>query len=51
MRLLWYDCFMKTQENMEEKLLDIIKEKDRKIAELEQQIEWFMSQIRLAKYK
>jgi len=42
---------MKTQENMEEKLLEIIQEKDRKIAELEQQIEWFMSQIRLAKHK
>ncbi|NLF45662.1 MAG: transposase, partial [Syntrophomonadaceae bacterium] len=42
---------MKTQENMEEKLLEIIKEKDRKISELEQQIEWFMSQIRLAKHK
>ena len=36
---------------MEEKLLEIIKEKDRKISELEQQIEWFMSQIRLAKHK
>ncbi len=36
---------------MEEKLLKIIKEKDRKIAELEQQLEWFMSQIRLAKHK
>jgi transposase len=42
---------MKTQENMEEKLLEIIKEKDRKISELEQQIEWFMSQMRLAKHK
>lgn len=42
---------MKTQENLAEKLLEIIEEKDRKIAELEQQIQWFMSQIRLAKHK
>ena len=51
MRLFWYNFLMKTQENTEEKLLEIIKEKDRKIAGLEQQIEWFMSQIRLAKHK
>lgn len=42
---------MKTQEISAEKLLGIIEEKDRKIAELEQQINWFMSQIRLAKHK
>jgi len=42
---------MKTQENSAEKLLEIIEEKDRKIAELEQQVEWFVSQIRLAKHK
>jgi hypothetical protein len=40
----------KTQENLAEKLLEIIEEKDRKIAELEQQVQWFMSQIRLAKH-
>ena len=42
---------MKTQENTAEKLLEIIEEKDRKIAELELQVEWFMAQIRLAKHK
>ena len=42
MRLFWYNFLMKTQENTEEKLLEIIKEKDRKIAGLAQQIEWFM---------
>jgi len=42
---------MRTQENLAEKLLEIIEEKDRKIAELEQQVQWFMSQIRLAKHK
>jgi len=42
---------MKTQENSAEKLLNIIEEKDRRIAELEQQVQWFMSQIRLAKHK
>jgi transposase len=40
---------MKTQEIPAEKLLNIIEEKDRKIAELEQKIQWFMEQIRLAK--
>lgn len=42
---------MKTQETSAGKLLEIIEEKDRKIAELEQQVAWFMSQIRLAKHK
>ena len=42
---------MKTQGTSAEKLLEIIEEKDRKIAELEQQVQWFMSQIRLAKHK
>ncbi len=42
---------MKTQENSAEKLLEVIEEKDRKIAELEQQVEWFISQLRLAKHK
>lgn len=42
---------MKTQEISAEKLLGIIEEKDRKIAELEQQIQWFMTQIRLSKHK
>lgn len=39
------------QVNTAEKLLEIIEEKNRKIAELEEQVEWFMSQIRLAKHK
>jgi transposase len=42
---------MKTQEISAEKLLNIIEEKDRRIAELEQQIQWFMTQIRLTKHK
>jgi transposase len=40
-----------TQENSAEKLLNIIEEKDRRIAELEQQVRWLMSQIRLTKHK
>ncbi len=51
MRVLWYNIFMKTQDITAENLLDIIEEKDRRIAELEQQVEWFLSQIRLAKHK
>jgi len=42
---------METQEISIENLLSIIEEKDRKIAELEQQIKWFMSQIRLSRHK
>lgn len=42
---------MKTQEISAEKLLGIVEEKDRRIAELEQQIQWLMSQIHLAKHK
>ena len=34
-----------------EKLLELIEEKDHKIAELEQQVQWLMSQFRLAKHK
>lgn len=42
---------METQEISAVKLLGIIEEKDRRINELEQQIKWLMSQIRLAKHK
>jgi hypothetical protein len=42
---------METQEISAEKLLGIIAEKDRQIAELEQQVQWLMSQIRLARHK
>ncbi|MEN2776375.1 transposase, partial [Acetivibrio clariflavus] len=42
---------MKRQEISVEKLLGIIEEKDRRIAELEQQVQWFMEQIRLSKRK
>ena len=42
---------MKTQENSVEKLAKIIEEKDRRIAELESQVEWFLSQLRLSKHK
>jgi hypothetical protein len=30
---------------------EVIEEKDHRIAELEQQLQWIMSQIRLAKHK
>ncbi|MDD4335488.1 MAG: IS66 family transposase [Desulfotomaculaceae bacterium] len=42
---------METQEISAEKLLNMLEEKDRKIAKLEQQVQWLMSQIRLAKHK
>jgi len=42
---------METREISVEKLLGIIEEKDRRIAELEQQVQWFMAQIRLAKHR
>jgi transposase len=49
---------MNIQEISAEKLLDIIKEKDRKIeeqdrriTELEQQVQWFMEQARLVRHK
>jgi transposase len=42
---------MKTQENSVEKLAKIIEEKDRRIAELESQVEWFLSQLRLSKHR
>ena len=51
MRVLWYYYHMDTQEIPAVKLLGIIEEKDRRITELEQQIKWLMSQIRLAKHK
>lgn len=42
---------MKTQEISVENLFNIIAEKDRRIAALEQQVKWFMSQLRLTKQK
>ena len=51
MRISWYNFLMETKEILVKNLLNTIEEKDRKIAELEQQVEWFMSQIRLAKHK
>jgi len=42
---------MKTQEVSVENLFNIIAEKDRRIAALEQQVKWFMSQLRLTKQK
>jgi transposase len=42
---------MKTQGISTEKLLGIIEEKDQRIAELEQQIQWLISQVSLAKHK
>ena len=51
MRVSWYNLHMKTQDISVEKLIKIIEEKDRKIAELEKQVEWFLSQMRLAKHR
>ncbi len=51
MRVLWYYYHMEMREISVEKLLGIIEEKDRRIAELEQQVQWFMAQIRLAKHR
>ena len=45
MRIWWYNFLMKTQESSVEKLTSIIEEKDRRIAELETQVEWFLSQL------
>ncbi|NLB03323.1 MAG: IS66 family transposase [Bacteroidales bacterium] len=42
---------METHADLAEELLEVIEEKDRRIAELEQQLQWLMSQIRLAKHK
>ena len=42
---------MEMREISVEKLLGIIEEKDRRIAELEKQVQWFMAQIRLAKHR
>jgi transposase len=50
MRVTWYNIPMNTQEITIEKLLKIIEEKDKRIAELEQQVQWLMSQIKLAKH-
>lgn len=51
MRVTWYNIPMNTQEITVEKLLKIIEEKDKRIAELEQQVQWLMSQFKLAKHK
>ncbi len=51
MRVQWYNFYMETQENSVKKLTNIIEEKDRRIAELERQVEWFLSQLRLSKHK
>ena len=42
---------MKTQDNSHEKLLKIIEEQKQRIVELEQQLQWFISQIRLGKHQ
>jgi transposase len=51
MQLFWYNYPMETQANLAEQLLEVIEEKDRKIAELEQRVEWFMAQFRLLRHK
>jgi len=42
---------MKTQEMTKEKLISIIEEQDKRIAELEKMVEWFKTQFHLAKHK
>ncbi len=42
---------MKERTDLAEELLEVIEEKDRRIAELEKQLQWLMAQIRLAKHK
>ncbi len=42
---------METKEISVGKLLSIIEQKDRRIAELEQQVQWFIEQVRLSKHK
>lgn len=42
---------MRNQSNSAAKLLDIIKKKDRRITELEQQNEWLLEQFRLLRRK
>jgi len=48
---LWYNYHVNTREITVEKLLSIIEEKERRIAELEHQVNWFMEQIRIAKHR
>jgi len=42
---------MKTQDITKEELLKIIEEKNRRIAELEKQVEWLLTQFRLARHR
>ena len=42
---------MKTQKMPREKLISIIEEQDKRIAELEKMVEWFKTQFHLAKHK
>jgi len=42
---------MKTQDATSENILQLLAEKDQKIAELEGQVQWFMSQFRLLRHK
>ena len=42
---------MKTQDISKEELYKIVEEKDRRIAELEKQVEWLLSQFRLARHR
>ncbi len=51
MRVTWYNSPMEKQGISVEKLLEIIEGKDRMIAQLEEQVQWLISQMRLAKNK
>ena len=42
---------MKAQDMSKEELLKIIEENNRRIAELEKQVEWFLTQFRLARHR
>lgn len=50
-RFFLYNQSMGNQEITVEKLLVLIEEKDRQVAELENQVQWLMDQLRLAKHK
>lgn len=51
MRVLWYNTYMKTNENQVENLTQTIEELKDEIEKLKQQNQWLLDQIRLSKHK
>jgi len=51
MRVPWYYMTMEMQEITVKELLKIIEKKDQRIAQLEQQVQWLMSQFKLVRHK